>query len=50
MALWAVLIALLTALGFATAFIGLGIVMPWLAYASFHAYRDTLDANDWPRA
>jgi len=50
MALWAVLIAVLTALGFATAFIGLGIVMPWLAYASFHAYRDTLDANDWPRA
>ena len=50
MALWAVLIALLTALGFATAFIGLGIVMPWLAYSSFHAYRDTLDASGWPRA
>jgi uncharacterized membrane protein len=50
MALWAVLIALLTALGFATAFIGLGVAMPWLAYASFHAYRDCLDADDWPRA
>lgn len=50
MALWAVLIALLTALGFATAFVGLGIAMPWLAYASFHAYRDTLDAGTWPRA
>ena len=50
MALWAMLIVLLTALGFATAFVGLGIVMPWLAYASFHACRDTLDAGDWPRA
>ena len=50
MALWALLIALLTALGFATAFVGLGIAMPWLAYSSFHAYRDTLDASTWPRA
>ena len=50
MALWAVLIALLTALGFATAFLGLVIAMPWLAYASFHACRDTLDASAWPRA
>ena len=47
--LWGVLIALLTALGFATAFIGLGVIMPWLAYASWHAYRDTLDASAWPR-
>ena len=50
MALWAVLIAVLTALGFATLFLGLAVAMPWLAYASFHACRDTLDASDWPRA
>lgn len=43
MALWAAIIVVLTALGFATAFIGLGIVMPWLAYASWHAYRETVD-------
>lgn len=47
--LWAVLIVLLTAVGFATAFLGLALVMPWLAYATWHAYRDTLDASDWPR-
>ncbi|HPF72555.1 MAG: DUF2189 domain-containing protein [Rhodanobacteraceae bacterium] len=46
--LWALLIAVLTALGFATAFVGLGIIMPWLAYASWHAYRETLDAGEWP--
>ena len=47
--LWAVLIVVLTALGFATAFLGLALVMPWLAYATWHAYRDTLDASAWPR-
>lgn len=46
--LWAVLIAALTALGFATAFLGLGLVVPWLAYAGWHAARDTLDAGAWP--
>lgn len=50
MALWALLIVALTALGFATAFLGLVVAMPWLAYASFHACRDTLDASAWPRA
>ncbi|HQW82263.1 MAG: DUF2189 domain-containing protein [Rhodanobacteraceae bacterium] len=47
---WAAIICLLTALGFATALIGLGLVMPWLAYATFHAYRDTIDASAWPIA
>lgn len=46
---WGILIALLTALGFATAFLGLAIIMPWLAYAAWHAYRETLDASAWPQ-
>lgn len=48
MLLWAALVALLTAAGFVTAFLGLGIIMPWLAYAAWHAYRETLDASSWP--
>jgi uncharacterized membrane protein len=48
MLMWAALVVLLTAAAFATAFIGLAIAMPWLAYASWHAYRDTLDASGWP--
>jgi uncharacterized membrane protein len=48
MLLWAALIVLLTAAGFATAFAGLAITMPWLAYAAWHAYRETLDASSWP--
>jgi uncharacterized membrane protein len=48
LAQWAAIILVLTALGFATAFLGLGLVMPLLAYATFHAYRETLDASEWP--
>jgi uncharacterized membrane protein len=40
MALWALLIMALTALGMATLLIGLVPIVPWLAHASWHAYRD----------
>lgn len=43
MLLWAVLIALLTAIGFATAMLGLLVIFPWLGFASWHAYRDLVD-------
>jgi uncharacterized membrane protein len=39
---WAALIMLLTLLGMATLLFGLVIVVPWLAHASWHAYRDLL--------
>jgi uncharacterized membrane protein len=48
MLLWAFLLALLTAVGFATAYLGLVLIMPWLAYATWHAYRETLDPEGWP--
>jgi uncharacterized membrane protein len=48
MLLWAVLIAVLTAVGLATAFVGLVVIMPWLAYATWYAYRETLQPGDWP--
>jgi uncharacterized membrane protein len=40
MALWATLILGLTLLGMATLMLGLVVVVPWLAHASWHAYRD----------
>ncbi|MEL7023028.1 MAG: DUF2189 domain-containing protein [Pseudomonadota bacterium] len=46
--LWASLIAALTFLSLATLGLGLIIVMPWLGYAAWHSYRETLDASDWP--
>ena len=45
---YATLIIVLTVMGFATAFLGLGLVMPWLAYATWHGYKETLDASAWP--
>ncbi|SFN59330.1 DUF2189 domain-containing protein [Dokdonella immobilis] len=47
---WALVICVLTAIGFASALVGLGVVMPWLAYATYHAYRETIDASTWPEA
>jgi uncharacterized membrane protein len=43
MALWATLILLVTLLGMATALIGLVVAVPWLAHASWHAYRDLVE-------
>lgn len=40
MALWALLIIVLTVLGMATLLVGLIPLVPWLAHASWHAYRD----------
>ena len=46
MLLWGALIALLTAIGIATAFIGLVITMPLVGHATWHAYRALIE----PRA
>lgn len=43
LAFWAFIIMLLTGLGFATALVGLILVMPWLGHASFHAYKDLVE-------
>ncbi|MBD9468013.1 DUF2189 domain-containing protein [Pseudoxanthomonas sp. PXM01] len=47
MVLWGLVLVTLTVIGFATALLGLGLLMPWLAYASWHGYRETLDASGW---
>jgi uncharacterized membrane protein len=38
-----VLIAALTALGFATPMLGLVVIFPWLGHASWHASRDLVE-------
>ena len=40
MALWATLILIITLLGMVTLLLGLVVAVPWLAHASWHAYRD----------
>jgi uncharacterized membrane protein len=48
MAIWGALLLVLTLLGFVSALMGLVLVMPVLGHASWHAYRDVLDASGWP--
>lgn len=44
MLLWAALIAGLSAVGMATNFIAMVVIFPWLGHASWHAYRDLVEA------
>ena len=48
MAVWLALIVLLTGIGFATAFLGMVVLFPLLGHATWHAYRDVIDASAWP--
>ncbi|MCC7200058.1 MAG: DUF2189 domain-containing protein [Gammaproteobacteria bacterium] len=47
MLVWSGTIVTLTAIGFATGLVGLAIVIPLLGHATWHAYRDTIDAVAW---
>jgi uncharacterized membrane protein len=61
MAVWAACIVVAVAPGFALLFVGrergaglawimvgLGITLPLIGHATWHAYRDTIDARQWP--
>jgi uncharacterized membrane protein len=48
MAVWAGIIIASLAISFATAFLGLAILMPVIGYAAWHGYRDTIQADAWP--
>ncbi len=48
MALWATLILVLTLAGMALALLGLVVVVPWLAHASWHAYRELVPTEPAP--
>jgi uncharacterized membrane protein len=45
LALWAALLLGLTLLGMVTALVGLVVIAPWLAHASWHAYRDLVSTR-----
>lgn len=47
MALWATLLVGLTLVGMLPLLLGLVVVAPWLAHASWHAYRDLVDPSPW---
>ncbi|MBE9610487.1 DUF2189 domain-containing protein [Chitinilyticum piscinae] len=43
MLIWAALLAVLTAIGFATMMIGLIVIFPWLGHATWYAYKDLVE-------
>lgn len=49
MVLWAGLIGLSVVLGFATALVGFAVLLPLIGHATWHAYRETIDASIWPQ-
>jgi uncharacterized membrane protein len=49
MLFWALLIVAAVVFGMLTAFIGLGLTMPLIGHATWHAYQETIDASAWPR-
>ncbi len=44
---WALVIVVLTAAGLATGLLGFILIIPWLAYATWHGYRAALDVSGW---
>ncbi|MGD8615729.1 MAG: DUF2189 domain-containing protein, partial [Gammaproteobacteria bacterium] len=48
MLIWAMIIVTSVALSFATAFLGLAVLMPVIGYATWHGYRDSIQAEQWP--
>lgn len=48
MALWGALLMAITLIGMSTLLLGLVVAVPWLAYASWHAYRDLVPRADLP--
>ncbi len=50
MLIWAIIIVSFVALGFLTFFIGFIVFLPLIGHATWHAYRETIDASDWPES
>lgn len=46
---WACCIGACLFVGLATFYLGLSVLLPVLGYATWHAYRETVDASDWPK-
>ena len=48
MLVWIAVIVASVVIGFATLLFGLALTMPLIGHATWHAYRDTIDASAWP--
>jgi uncharacterized membrane protein len=48
MAVWAALIVACVVVGALTAWLGFAVLLPLIGHATWHAYRETIDPDDWP--
>ena len=48
MAIWASIIVMSLLLSFATGLLGIAVALPVVGHATWHAYRETIDAGAWP--
>jgi uncharacterized membrane protein len=48
MLVWGALIVLAVLIGFATMLVGFVVLLPLIGHATWHAYRATIDASQWP--
>jgi uncharacterized membrane protein len=48
MLVWGGLIVVSVFIGFATMLIGFIVLLPLIGHATWHAYRETIDASAWP--
>lgn len=48
MAVWAAIIVSTVVIGALTAWIGFVVLLPLIGHATWHAYRETIDAEQWP--
>ena len=49
MAVWAAIIMGCVLAGIVTAWLAFAVVLPIIGHATWHAYRETIDADQWPR-
>lgn len=47
MVIWGLTIVILTLIGILTFFIGFAVLLPIVGHASWHAYREVIDADQW---
>lgn len=48
MLVWGGMIVISVVIGFMTLFLGFIVLLPLIGHATWHAYRDTIDASQWP--
>lgn len=48
MAVWAACIGTFVLVGTLTGYLGFAVLLPWIGHATWHAYKETIDASPWP--